>query len=72
MIGLADDIARNDERGFGAHRDHPGKNAIGIELPNKTREMVYLRELLGTQAYDKAQNGLPLDLGKDIGGQPMS
>ena len=71
VIGLADDIARNMSAVSVRIATIKGKNAIGIELPNKTREVVYMRELLGTQAYDKAQNGLPLILGKDIGGQPV-
>ncbi len=71
VIGLADDIARNMEAVSVRIATIRGKNAIGIELPNKKREIVYLRELLASQAYDKAQNGLPLVLGKDIGGQPI-
>ena len=71
VIGLADDIARNMSAVSVRIATIKGKNAIGIELPNKTREVVYMRELLGSQAYDKAQNGLPLILGKDIGGQPV-
>ncbi|HKK29121.1 MAG TPA: DNA translocase FtsK 4TM domain-containing protein [Alphaproteobacteria bacterium] len=71
VIGLADDIARNMAAVSVRIATIRGKNAIGIELPNKQREVVYLRELLATQAYDKAQSGLPLVLGKDIGGQPV-
>ena len=71
VIGLADDIARNMSAVSVRIATIKGKNAIGIELPNKAREVVYMRELLGTQAYEKAQNGLPLVLGKDIGGQPV-
>jgi S-DNA-T family DNA segregation ATPase FtsK/SpoIIIE len=71
VIGLADDIARNMSAVSVRIATIRGKNVIGIELPNKIRETVYMRELLGTQAYDKAQTGLPLILGKDIGGQPV-
>jgi DNA segregation ATPase FtsK/SpoIIIE, S-DNA-T family len=71
VVGLADDIARNMAAVSVRIATIRGKNAIGIELPNKQREVVYLRELLSTQAYDKAQSGLPLVLGKDIGGQPV-
>jgi len=71
VIGLADDIARNMEAVSVRIATIRGKNAIGIELPNAKREMVLLRELLASQAYDQAQNGLPLVLGKDIGGQPQ-
>jgi len=71
VIGLADDVARNMSAISVRIATIRGKNAIGIELPNTRREMVYLRELLTTKAYDQAQNGLPLVLGKDIGGQPV-
>ena len=71
VIGLADDIARNMSAVSVRIATIRGKNAIGIELPNQTRETVYMRELLGTAAYEKAMNGLPLILGKDIGGQPV-
>ena len=71
VIGLADDIARNMEAISVRIATIRGKNAIGIELPNVNREVVYLRELMSSQAYEKAQNGLPLVLGKDIGGQPV-
>jgi S-DNA-T family DNA segregation ATPase FtsK/SpoIIIE len=71
VIGLADDIARNMSAVSVRIATIRGKNAIGIELPNAKREIVYLRELLGSKAYDKEQNGLPLVLGKDIGGQPI-
>ena len=48
-----------------------GRNAIGIELPNKKREMIYLRELLESDQYREEDNTLPLILGKDIEGKPM-
>ena len=50
----------------------PGKNVIGIELPNITREMVNLSELLASESFEKAPGRLPLALGKDIGGAPTS
>tara|TARA_R100000365_G_scaffold2619_1_gene8182 strand:+ start:1 stop:1266 length:1266 start_codon:yes stop_codon:yes gene_type:complete len=49
----------------------PGRNAIGIELPNKTRETVFLRELLASNDFDKAKAKLPICLGKTIGGEPI-
>ncbi|WP_284374466.1 FtsK/SpoIIIE domain-containing protein, partial [Algimonas porphyrae] len=49
----------------------PGRNAIGIELPNKTRETVYLREMLGSADFEKVKGKLPLCLGKTIGGEPV-
>ncbi len=49
----------------------PGRNAIGIELPNEKRETVYLRELLETQEYENSSSKLSLALGKNIGGEPV-
>jgi len=49
----------------------PGRNVIGIELPNKRRQTVYLRELLEGDEFEKTQTRLPLVLGKDIGGLPI-
>ena len=48
----------------------PGKNAIGIELPNDERDTVYLRNLLDSEAYTKTKATLPMALGEDIGGAP--
>jgi S-DNA-T family DNA segregation ATPase FtsK/SpoIIIE len=47
----------------------PGKSVIGIELPNENRETVLLRELLASRDYGDGDHGLPLALGKDIGGK---
>ena len=49
----------------------PGRNVIGIELPNARREMVYLRELLETRDYENSGSKLTLALGKNIGGEPV-
>lgn len=49
----------------------PGKSAIGIELPNKVREVVPLYEVLATKQYQNARSSLTLALGKDIGGHPV-
>ncbi|AKQ33618.1 DNA translocase FtsK [Candidatus Coxiella mudrowiae] len=49
----------------------PGKSAIGIELPNKVREVVSLYEVLATKQYQNARSSLTLALGKDIGGHPV-
>ena len=49
----------------------PGRNAIGIELPNSKRETVYLRELLGSEPFEKTSQNLALALGKNIGGEPV-
>lgn len=68
IIGLADDIARSMSAVSARVAVIPGRNAIGIELPNKERETVFLRELLSSSAYERAGGSLPLALGKDISG----
>ena len=70
VIGLADDLARNMSAVSVRVATVPGKNVIGVELPNTFRETVYLRELLATKEYRSAGN-LPLVLGKDIAGTPV-
>ena len=49
----------------------PGKDALGIEIPNKNRETVFLRELLDDELYKSSNSKLPLALGKDIFGRPV-
>ncbi len=71
VIGLADDIARSMSALSARVAVVPGKNVIGIELPNQTREMVSLSELLGSQAFEDRGAVLPLILGKDIAGDPV-
>ena len=71
VIGLADDIARSMSAVSARVATVPGRNVIGIELPNARRETVYLRELLSTRQYEDSRLGLPLALGKDIGGDPV-
>ena len=71
VIGLADDIARSMSAISARVAVVPGRNAIGIELPNSNRETVLLRELLGDVSYEKTKTRLPLALGKDIGGAPV-
>ena len=71
VIGLADDIARSMSALAVRIATIPGRNVIGIELPNSTRETVYLRELLAAEQFEKSQQRLTLVLGKDIGGLPV-
>ncbi|MDP6707970.1 MAG: DNA translocase FtsK 4TM domain-containing protein [Alphaproteobacteria bacterium] len=70
VIGLADDIARSMSALSVRVAVVPGRNAIGIELPNQSRETVYLRDLLATKAFDEP-GVLTLALGKDISGAPV-
>jgi len=71
VIGLADDIARSMSAISARVAVIPGKNAIGIELPNAHRETVYLRELLASADFDGSKAKLALSLGKTIGGEPV-
>jgi len=71
VIGLADDIARSMSALSARVAVVAGRNAIGIELPNPTREKVYLRELLASSDYTDSMAKLPLCLGKTIGGEPV-
>ena len=71
VIGLADDIARSMSAIACRVAVIPGKNAIGIELPNARRETVYLRELLAAEDFEKSKARLGLCLGKTIGGEPV-
>jgi S-DNA-T family DNA segregation ATPase FtsK/SpoIIIE len=71
VIGLADDIARSMSALSARIAVIPGRNVIGIELPNESRETVYLREILQSESYEKSTSQLSLILGKDIGGQPI-
>jgi S-DNA-T family DNA segregation ATPase FtsK/SpoIIIE len=70
VIGLADDIARSMSALSARVAVVPGRNAIGIELPNPHREKVYLRELLTAKETNDAIK-LPLCLGKNIGGESI-
>ncbi|HYW60593.1 MAG TPA: DNA translocase FtsK [Xanthobacteraceae bacterium] len=71
VIGLADDIARSMSALSARVAVVSGRNAIGIELPNPTREKVYLRELLASEDFNHSAAKLPLCLGKTIGGEPV-
>jgi S-DNA-T family DNA segregation ATPase FtsK/SpoIIIE len=71
VIGLADDIARSMSALSARVAVVAGRNAIGIELPNPTREKVYLREQLASSDYVDTTAKLPLCLGKTIGGEPV-
>jgi len=70
VIGLADDIARSMSATSTRVAIVPGRNAIGIELPNEDRETVYLREIISSKAFEENYE-LPLALGRDIAGNPI-
>jgi len=71
VISLADDIARSMSAISARVAVVPGRNAIGIELPNEARETVYLREMLASADFEKMKGKLPICLGKTIGGEPV-
>jgi DNA segregation ATPase FtsK/SpoIIIE, S-DNA-T family len=71
VIALADDVARSMSSVSTRIAVVPGRNAIGIELPNTRRETFGLRELIDSQDYLDAGANLPLVLGKGIGGEPV-
>jgi S-DNA-T family DNA segregation ATPase FtsK/SpoIIIE len=70
VISLSDDIARSMSARACRVSVVSGRNAIGIELPNASRETVYLRDLLSSSEYEKAASNLPMALGETIGGDP--
>ncbi|WCR57826.1 FtsK/SpoIIIE family DNA translocase [Wolbachia endosymbiont of Ctenocephalides felis wCfeJ] len=71
VIGLADDIARSMSALSARISIIRGQNAMGIELPNKEREIVMLRDLLESPEYQNANLNLPIALGKEISGKPV-
>jgi DNA segregation ATPase FtsK/SpoIIIE, S-DNA-T family len=71
VMALADDIARSMSATSARVAVVPGRNAIGIELPNARRDQVGLREILEQPAYATTEATLPLALGRSIGGDPV-
>jgi S-DNA-T family DNA segregation ATPase FtsK/SpoIIIE len=71
IINLSDDIARNMSAQSARIAVVPGRNAMGVELPNRKREMVWLRDMLASSTFQDSDASLPLILGEDIGGTPF-
>ena len=71
IINLSDDIARNTSSESARISIIPGSNTIGIEIPNASRENVYLSEILDHPNFKKKENKLPIALGKNISGVPI-
>ena len=71
VIGLADDIARSMSAMSARVAVVPGRNVIGIELPNQKRESVSLSELISSDEFEERSRALPLVLGKNIAGEPV-
>jgi len=71
IINLSDDIARNTSSESARIATIPGRSTIGIELPNSSRENVYLSEILSNANFNKKDIKLPIALGKNISGIPI-
>tara|TARA_B100000787_G_scaffold147797_1_gene118953 strand:- start:1341 stop:3431 length:2091 start_codon:yes stop_codon:yes gene_type:complete len=71
IINLSDDIARNTSSESARIATIPGRSTIGIELPNSTRENVFLSEILSNNDFTKKDIRLPIALGKNISGIPV-
>ena len=71
IINLSDDLARNTSSTSARVSIIPGKNTVGIEIPNESRESVYLREIVSNERFQKKEINLPISLGKSISGMPI-
>ena len=71
IINLSDDIARNTSSTSTRVSTIPGKNTVGIEIPNDQRENVVLREIISNEKFKSKEIKLPLALGKNISGVPV-
>ena len=71
IVNLSDDIARNTSSISSRVAIIPGKNTIGIEIPNSKRENVFLNEIIATEKFNKKEIKLPIALGKSISGVPI-
>ena len=71
IINLSEDLARNTSSTSARVSVIPGKNTVGIEIPNETRESVSLREIISCEKFQKKDIKLPIALGKSISGMPI-
>ena len=71
IINLSDDIARNTSSLSTRVATIPGKNTVGIEIPNQTRQEVFLSEIISDEKFKKKEINLPIALGKNISGLPI-
>ena len=71
IINLSDDLARNTSSTSARVSIIPGKNTVGIEIPNESRESVYLREIIANERFQSRNIKLPISLGKSISGLPI-
>ena len=71
IINLSDDLARNTSSTSARVSTIPGKNTVGIEIPNEFRESVYLKEIVGNEKFQRKEIKLPIAIGKSISGMPI-
>ncbi len=71
IINLSDDLARNTSSTSARVSVISGKNTVGIEIPNETRESVVLKEIISNERFRKKEIKLPIALGKSISGLPV-
>ena len=71
IINLSEDLARNTSSTSARVSVIPGKNTVGIEIPNEERESVTLREIISYENFQKKDIRLPIALGKSISGMPI-
>ncbi len=72
IANLADDIALNlAAKTIRIEAPIPGKQAVGIEVPNEESEMVHIREILETDAFTNSKSKLAFALGKDVSGEAV-
>ena len=71
IINLSEDLARNTSSTSARVSVIPGKNTVGIEIPNESRESVTLREIINNDKFQKKEIKLPIALGKSISGMPI-
>ena len=71
IVNLSDDLARNTSSTSARVAVIPGKNTVGIEIPNENREGVFLREIISNERFKSRDLKLPIALGKSISGVPI-
>ena len=71
IMNLSEDLARNTSSTSARVSTIPGKNTVGIEIPNESRESVYLKEIISNEKFQKKEIKLPIALGKSISGVPI-
>ena len=71
IINLSDDLARNTSSTSARVSIIPGKNTVGVEIPNESRESVYLKEIVENEKFQKKNIKLPIAIGKSISGLPI-